>query len=175
MNKIKILFFFLLWTTLLYAQDKSKNSHKKISILKDFNDTKFIYNDTELKSKEKIDVSEIESIEVVTGLKAKLLYGNNKTYIIKGQKKQALPFLVSITPSKLKKEVYITFTLDKPSNIRIQIYNSNNELMTTLIDKSLSPASYNYNWKPSKTVPKGEYTILINRDLEVYTRTIVKQ
>lgn len=135
---------------------------------------KFYFNNNQLKQKEKLDISEIQNIQVVSGFKAQLLYGSSKVILINGERKLPSPFLISITPNEFEQEIKISFHLDRKAQIKIQVYNDSNKLLTTIEDKVLNPALHHYDWKPSKEISKGIYTILIYKDLEVFRRTVIK-
>lgn len=76
-----------------------------------------------------------------------------------------LNYLVNY-PNPFNLSTVIRFGVVKSAEVTIKIYNSLGEEVNTLLDKFLSPGSYELNWegknKQSKYLPSGLYFIILN-------------
>jgi beta-lactamase regulating signal transducer with metallopeptidase domain len=79
---------------------------------------------------------------------------------------------LSIAPNPTNNITNIKIDVAKKGNVRLEVYNVNGQLMTTLANTQLDQGTYNYEWDSSNH-PAGSYFINLNIDGEKVTKQLI--
>ena len=84
---------------------------------------------------------------------------------------------LTLGPSPFNRTFNLKFTLSKPAQVKIRIYNIVGQMVRQLIDNELTQGSHRFIWKGDdnfgKELSSGSYLLRIEIDKEVINRVIV--
>lgn len=120
--------------------------------------------------------------DIISGVGMKLftfIYKSNITVDVENEIQQPKEFyLHNNYPNPFNPSTQIKFSIPEPSNVTIKIYDILGKEITTLLDKEISPGSYNINWEAKdsygQSLPSGVYLVRLNakNNKTKYTRAI---
>jgi len=79
---------------------------------------------------------------------------------------------VTLSPNPFKKETDITFTLDKPSEIKLSVHASSGQRVATIMLGKLEAGQHTYKWNGASLSP-GIYTVTLQSGSAVTTKKLI--
>lgn len=84
--------------------------------------------------------------------------------------------IYSVSPNPFMDELHINYGVFKSSNVKIEVYNMNGQLVASISESQLNPEKYTATWKPHSNLSPGTYFCVLKvNDLQVHYKKIIKK